>query len=98
MRDTRMPQIIYGQVSSAGLAITGSDYSSRRTGAGQYLITLPNDFRLVTAVASVYVGSTGTTIYTFQMNTVPNSFGVSTIQASVGFDRAFTFIAVGEGP
>jgi hypothetical protein len=95
MRRRRTPEVIAGRVNSDGSIAAATDprITTAKFGTGAYTVTLPPDFRLVTAVATTNnsaswtieatVGSSG-----FQVNIYASS------TAAAG-DASFNFVAVG---
>jgi hypothetical protein len=90
----RQPEIIAGRVNADGSIAAGDGFTSQRTSAGNYTITLAAGMRVIAAVTSP-LGSQAVvrteTAYGSQSFNVL-AFGPSTL--AVG-DSAFTFIAVG---
>jgi len=93
MEKRRQPEIIAGRVNSDGTIAAGDGFTSSRTSAGLYVVTLPAGFRLVTATASPATTSSFTAVISFGSGL----FQVSTFATNTAVisDCPFAFTAVG---
>lgn len=94
MRLRRTPEIISGRVTSAGIMSAGHDFSVVRSATGTFTVTLPIDFRLISATATLVAGfGAGVTanISSYTQNTFTVFIAGS---AGAAQDQPFSFIAV----
>jgi hypothetical protein len=88
MRQRYTSKTIAGRVQADGSIVAGSNFTIRKGAVGQYTISFPDDFRVVSCVAA----SGGVNTVLFSGSYTENSVLVS---ATTSTDTLFSFIAVG---
>jgi len=88
MRRRRNKEVIAGRINANGTIALGEGFTVRKPAAGQYLLTFPQGFRILSVVAAT--GSVNTVI--FSGSYTENTCLLSTTTAT---DTFVSFIAVG---
>lgn len=90
---TAKQQVIYGSVLNNGTIVSGSGFTARRNGTGDYTLTFPPGVRVIGVVANTTTNSWG--LVRVASNDGTNvSILAANPAGTVSQDQSFNFVAV----